>query len=327
MLAHNDRHRHTVMWFGAQDGSSSPMSSILKELQMKPALIDRLRPTFRIGLATLSSTAIATVLALAGGFPSGLQASGQEPVRPSAQAPHVPVAHLFTSAKSRTYTIRIEPESEDSDAGEIPAAAPAAEASAVGKATTPALGPEAFKGTDRKAAKLSIANSPIEEFSDLNDMIATLTPESAMTNHTPPITRGATSNRVAEEKRNVRVNCYLYAASQENDRDYHLILGRDPGATPETYMTMELSGLPPSSSPSFATLKAAREAFKSFFGPSQLPGPGYDFYDPPIPVVVEGSLFFNITHATGGRPGPQSLRPHMPVIWEVHPITKMEFEP
>jgi hypothetical protein len=148
-----------------------------------------------------------------------------------------------------------------------------------------------------------------------------------MTNHSPPITRGATSNRVAEEKRNVRVTCWLYAASQENDRDYHLILGREPGAVPERYMAMELSGLPPSSSPSFPKLKAARDTFKSFFGPANLPGSGYHFYVPPIPVLVDGSLFFDITHSTGGRPGPQSLRPNMPVIWEVHPITRIEFEP
>jgi len=42
---------------------------------------------------------------------------------------------------------------------------------------------------------------------------------------------------------------------------------------------------------------------------------------------VDSSRFFDITHSTGGRPGPQSLRPNMPVIWEVHPITRIEFEP
>jgi hypothetical protein len=132
---------------------------------------------------------------------------------------------------------------------------------------------------------------------------------------------------VAEERRNLRVACLLYAVSQENDRDYHLILGREPGAVPEGYMTMELSGLPPSKSPSFAKLKAVRDSLKSFFGTANLPGTSYDFYDPPVPVIVEGSLFFDITHATGSRPGTRSLRPNMPVIWEVHPITNMVFEP
>jgi len=92
---------------------------------------------------------------------------------------------------------------------------------------------------------------------------------------------------------------------------------------------MELSGLPPSSSASFKKLKAVRDAFKKFFNDNfegNLPGLSYDFYDPPIAVEVEGSLFFDMTHATGSRPGPKSLKSRMPVIWEVHPISKMTFE-
>jgi hypothetical protein len=277
-----------------------------------------------MALTTLSTTAILASLVLGGGDGTTPRASGQEVVRPSPQAPHVAPANLFTSPKSRTYAIRVEPKPQDSDAGEAAAFAAPSPAELAARA---ALGPDDYRGTDRKAAKLSIGTGPTEEFSDLNDLLATLPPEGAMTNHRPPITRGANSNRVAEEQRNVRVTCWLYAASQEADRDYHLILGREPGAVPPRYMTMELSGLPPRNSPSFAKLKAARDSFKSFFGPANLPGPSYSFYDPPIPVIVEGSLFFDITHARGSRPGPSSLRPNMPVIWEVHPITKMEFEP
>jgi len=42
-------------------------------------------------------------------------------------------------------------------------------------------------------------------------------------------------------------------------------VGRDPARFPETYLTMELSGLPPASAKSHARLKAARDAYKSFF--------------------------------------------------------------
>jgi hypothetical protein len=91
------------------------------------------------------------------------------------------------------------------------------------------------------------------------------------------------------------------------------------------YMTVEISGLPPQNSPSFAPLKAARDAYKAYFGAAHLPGSGYDFYNPPRPVTITGSLFFDLTHATGGHPGPQSLRPHMPVIWEIHPISSIVF--
>jgi hypothetical protein len=123
----------------------------------------------------------------------------------------------------------------------------------------------------------------------------------------------------------VRVRAFLYAASREDDNDFHLIIGRAPRSSP-MYMTMELSGLPPKNAKSFRTLKKARDAYKEFFG-DDLPGPSYHFYRPPIPIELEGSLFFDMSHATGGKPGPQDLRKDIPTIWEVHPITRIVFEP
>ena len=185
---------------------------------------------------------------------------------------------------------------------------------------------DSFKGTARKAAKLSIAKAPTEKFADLKDLIASLTPDSKMKKHKPPITTEAKSNRVAEEKRNVRVRAFLYAASREDDNDFHLIIGRSSKVKEPMYMTMELSGLPPSGNASHAKLKSARNAYKEFFG-SALPGFTYKFYKPPIPVEIEGSLFFDMSHAKGSKPGPKPLRADIPTIWEVHPITKIVFEP
>lgn len=188
---------------------------------------------------------------------------------------------------------------------------------------------DSFKGKERKAAKLSISTAKMETFKDVKNLIKSLAPETDMTGQTPPISKASTSNRVKEEKRNVHVEAFIYAASREADNDFHLIIGRDPQATPEMYMTMELSGLPPKTSPAFKKLKAARDAFKKFYDDNlggHVPGLKYDFPDPPIPVEIEGSLFFDITHATGSRPGPKSLKSRMPVVWEVHPITKMVFE-
>ena len=184
---------------------------------------------------------------------------------------------------------------------------------------------DAFRGTARKAAKLTIADAAVEDFEDVNDLMETLPTEEGMISHQPPITTDAASGRVDEENRNVHVRAFLYAASREDDNDYHLIVGRAPDRDP-MYMTIELSGLPPDDSEHFSRLKAAREAYTEFFG-EDLPGPTYDFYDPPIPVEVEGSLFFDMSHAFGSRPGPASLRPHMPTIWEIHPITNIVFEP
>jgi len=189
-----------------------------------------------------------------------------------------------------------------------------------------ARGGDRFQGTSRKAAKLSIADAAAETFGDLRGLIASLPADTRMKNHRPRISKEAASDRVNEEKRNIRVRAFLYAASREDDNDFHLIIGTARNAGPPTCMTMELSGLPPSSSRSYRRLKKARDAYKAFFG-TNLPGMSYDFYPTPIPVEIEGSLFFDISHADGQHPGPQSLRPFIPTIWEVHPITRIVFEP
>ena len=180
-----------------------------------------------------------------------------------------------------------------------------------------------FAGTDRRDAKLSIVSAQTEQFGDLQNLVESLTPDDQMIDHDPALTRDPGFQRVAEEQRNVRVRAFLYAASREADNDFHFIVGRDPSLS-ATYMNMELSGLPPSTSAAFARLDAARTAYKTFLQ-DQLPGAGYHHYDPPIPIEVEGSLFFDITHATGPHPGPANLRPE--TIWEVHPISNIVFEP
>ncbi|MFL6245543.1 MAG: hypothetical protein ACJ74H_05935 [Thermoanaerobaculia bacterium] len=196
------------------------------------------------------------------------------------------------------------------------------------KGTTKAAGSDLFKGTSRKASKLSISDAKTEKFADLADMIATLVPDKTM--RTKGITKDATSKRVPEEDRNVRVDCYIYAASREDDNDFHLILGRDPDAGgKEVYLTMELSGLPPANAKSRAALEKVRDTFKAFFAKhfaGNLPGTSYDFYDPPIHVDVEGSLFWDASHggAKDSHPGPQSLRSKIPNVWEVHPISKIK---
>ena len=214
----------------------------------------------------------------------------------------------------QTYRILITTQTDPYDAPVSLAAA----------ATFAAAGDD-FAGTDRKAAKLSISKAKTESFTELKDLIATLVSDAKMIKHKPPIKKDASQGRLKEEDRNVRVRAFLYAASRENDNDFHLILGRDPKSSP-IYMTMEISGLPPKKSQSFAGIKRARDAYKKFFG-AKLPGPSYHFYRPPIPVEIEGSLFFDITHAKGGHPGPKDLRPDIPTIWEVHPVTDIVFEP
>ncbi len=205
------------------------------------------------------------------------------------------------------------------------AKAPSKTAVAKAAKPTPAAS-DNFAGTARKAAKLSTATAPMENFADVSALIATLPSVDAMVKLNIPTT--STSDRVSQEKRNVHVTGFLFAASREADNDFHMIIGRDPSVpAQEMYMTMELSGLPPTNFPAFPALSAARAAFTQFFGAANLPGAGYHFYQPPVPVVIEGSLFFDATHATGQAPGPPSLKSRMPTIWEVHPVSKIKLGP
>lgn len=186
---------------------------------------------------------------------------------------------------------------------------------------------DAFGGKARKAAKLVVSAAETEAFEDLKNLIPTLPAEGEMEERHGAAFRADNGlARVEEEERNVKVNAFLYAASRESDNDFHLIIGRDPKRSTALYMTVEISGLPPKRSRHFRRLKEARDAYQAFFGDS-LPGASYDFYDPPIPVEVEGSLFCDMSHMHGQRPGPKSLRDDIPTIWEIHPVSAIRFEP
>ncbi|HEU0016207.1 MAG TPA: hypothetical protein VFQ45_21185 [Longimicrobium sp.] len=183
-----------------------------------------------------------------------------------------------------------------------------------------------FRGTARRAAKIAIARAETERFADVRELIASLPPDREMARRR--IDDGPDSGRVDEEKRNVRLRAFLYAASREDDNDFHLIIGQDPRASP-VYMTAEVSGLPPTSSPHRRVLENVRDTYKAFFSRHRegIPGSSYDFYLPRIPIEIEGSLFFDATHSSGSRPGPRDLRPNMPTVWEIHPVTRITFEP
>src|SRR5690242_12889120 len=176
------------------------------------------------------------------------------PMRPGMPAlDSVHTTKQFSPVAGQTYNIisTTETDSYESSAPaknvpkllqSTPAPTSAAVAAAV-KAKAP-VG-DNFAGTARKAAKLSKATGTTEQFADVKDLIASLAPESTMIKHKPKITTTANSGRVTEEQRNVKVSAFLYAASREADNDFHLIVGRDHTQTPEMYMTMEVSGLPP----------------------------------------------------------------------------------
>jgi hypothetical protein len=179
-----------------------------------------------------------------------------------------------------------------------------------------------FVGHDRKAAKTSIATGGIEAFSTLGDLLNTLVDDQSMLNHNPPITKDADSERVAEEQRNVTVSAFIYALKSESDNDFHMILGTDGSSGSTQFMNAEISGLP-RTGPALTTLKAVRDKFKAQFDSDPI-SDRYHKFNPPIPVQVTGSTFYDVDHAPGVV-GPTGMRPA--TSWEIHPVTNIDFGP
>ena len=93
--------------------------------------------------------------------------------------------------------------------------------------------------------------------------------------------------------------------------------------TPEMTMTVEISGLP-QGGPYRKRLEEARSSFESHMASEdayRVEGNSYEFYGR-IPVWVEGSLLFDIHHASGSV-GPTGFRSS--TVWEIHPVTSIEF--
>ena len=173
----------------------------------------------------------------------------------------------------------------------------------------------------RMIAKLSFVKTPPDIYAHIDNLRKSLPAEAVMQKHDPLITRDTNFDRVAEEKRNVRVTALIYALSHEADNDFHVIIGGDPDDPDRLYMNVEVSGLP-KDGPYRAQLKTARDQFKSHFGDALPAKPGFHEIKPPVPVQVTGSLFYDISHKPDA-PGPKAHKPH--TSWEIHPVTDIQF--
>jgi hypothetical protein len=241
-------------------------------------------------------------------------------VSPPYSEPAAP-AEYFISPRGKAYRITISREP-----------AYAFERRAVFPPDSAPPGRDDYIGHDRKAAKTSIAAGAPKRYAALGDLLDELQrdfPDDRMRNRSPRISKAEDSDRVAEEKRNVTVTAWLYAAKKEaNDNDFHLIIGTDPEASPIRYMNMEISGLP-LGGPNRAKLRVPRQAFKDFLGQRQeaVGTTGYLRFEDPVPVRVTGSLLYDIDHAPGKVGSFQAPRRVPATAWEVHPITEIVFEP
>ena len=199
---------------------------------------------------------------------------------------------------------------------------PGATSAEAGIMATGAHATDMFQGHDRKDAKTSIAMGDPQPYAHIVSLRSSLMSDEDMLQM--GITKAADSERTAPEQRNVRVKGLIYAIAKESDNDFHLIVG-DPGCEDGgCFITVEVSGLPASSSPDAVALSAARSKFLAFFDGTQ-PGAsrGYEKFDPAIPVVITGSLFFDVDH-NAGAVGPRGFKPSS--AWEIHPLTDITFQ-
>ncbi|MDD8018256.1 MAG: hypothetical protein PHP42_07770 [Bacteroidota bacterium] len=180
-----------------------------------------------------------------------------------------------------------------------------------------------FDGTDRKASKTSFVSGAMQKFKNLEEFVVTLPSDSLMLHHNPPISKSATSERVAEEKHNVMVNAFVYAIQQEADNDYHIILGSDPKRSKKIFFNIEVSGLPDQQSPYYKKLSSIRAYCDKYLG-NFIQSGKYHKFQQPILVSVGGSIFYDIDHKPGVV-GPAGMRPN--TAWEIHPVTFLKFEP
>lgn len=180
------------------------------------------------------------------------------------------------------------------------------------------------KGGARRAAKTSVVHAAkVESFDDVAALIKTLPSDDSMRHHSPPIHADEGSARIAEEQRRVQVKAWIYAYRLEADEDFHVIVGVQPGSSPMQFFTCEVSGLPPTTAPDYDELKKARRQFYEIVGRKTPNAKSYEKPTAPIPVVVEGSLFYDIDHAPG-EVGPKYAKPM--TAWEIHPVSTIQLQ-
>jgi hypothetical protein len=177
-----------------------------------------------------------------------------------------------------------------------------------------------FKGHARAEAKTTLAHARIEKFKTLADLVAAIPTDDFMLNYEPPIDRD--TPRVAEESRNVAVCAWIVATKREDDNDYHVMLSDASG---EVIFNAEMSGIPATGNKTNRRkLLAARVSFETFVSEDGRKTGNYTGWGDPVPVYIEGSLFYDTEHRPGAV-GPSWARPKS--SWEIHPISKILFEP
>jgi hypothetical protein len=188
---------------------------------------------------------------------------------------------------------------------------------------TGATSSEIFKGKFRPEAKTSYARVGKEKAADVETLLNALPTDAQMTQqHHELVAKDSNHqnhvSRIAEEKRNVTVNAWLYWVSRQSDDDYHLILGDTSELSSKSvFMNAEISGLPPDK-PTRQPFVRLRDELRNVLASS--PNKQGAFIHP-VPVRITGSLLWDGEHRNPHNVGPKKpvdIRPEK--AWEIHPI-------
>ena len=189
-------------------------------------------------------------------------------------------------------------------------------------------GPD-FDATYRAKVKYTPSRSTLERNVNPNNLVnyfAEKHPEMCENKNNLP-----NDSRLMVENRNVELlTVFIYTFKRQGDEDYHVILGTTKNVNTAKFFNSEISGLSPSGSYKRSNLVEARNTFEEYFGVSEKCATSYyknDFRNHPIPVKIEGSLFYDGEHCTSFKNnGPQNWKElEIEIAWEIHPITSIEF--
>jgi hypothetical protein len=183
-----------------------------------------------------------------------------------------------------------------------------------------------FDGSFRKTPKTTMLTGQPTEYQSIQAYIAAVvTPHTdASIKQQFPSLKQSSTNRIALEKKVVKVHCKLYAVRLEDDKDFHCIIG-DSDTGP--FINAEVSGVPASGST--APFVAIRKQLRTLIGNAGVETSKARYYrpSPPMKLVVTGSLFYDAEHqpnTVGPAADNQGHRAAKAVtMWEIHPVHTM----
>ena len=185
-----------------------------------------------------------------------------------------------------------------------------------------------FDGKRRADAKTTISTGTLKIYRTVRHFLtafADLHPDADM----PAIIDGS-SGRVPLEDFNATIKkAWLFCYAKESDEDFHLVIGntRNINASGNRFIIVEVGGLPKTGE-ARANLAQVQKDFFDIIGGVVCSG-GYIWFNKgkdPIPITVSGSIYWDTEHWSKahneiGKHGPDTLKPRLTTVWEIHPIT------